>query len=104
MGALLNYLKKQGLVHSDTVDEEQACHELSESINEMMLAMSRHHAGLSSGSRELKAELGRVPDRADNALLVQAETDYPALSAAERYLIVESQNPALFEGASIMSD
>jgi hypothetical protein len=51
MGALLNYLKKAGLVNEDTVDEEQACRQLQESINEMMLATARHHAGSAATSR-----------------------------------------------------
>jgi hypothetical protein len=59
MGALLDYLKKQGLVRSDTVDEEQACRQLEQSISEMMLATARHHAGSGgpTSSRELRAEL-----------------------------------------------
>jgi hypothetical protein len=35
------------------------------------------------------------------ALLVQVARDYPDLDAAARYVIVESKNPQLFEGASI---
>jgi hypothetical protein len=72
MGALLNYLKKVGLVNADTVDEEQAARQLSESINEKMLAMARHHAGLSGGSRELRAELGAKRTEKIEALLAQA--------------------------------
>jgi hypothetical protein len=54
-----------------------------------------------TSSRELKAGLGARRTERINALLVQAETDYPALSAAARYVIVESQHPQLFEDASI---
>ena len=77
MGALLDYLKKQGLVRSDTVDEEQACRQLEQSISEMMLATARHHAGSGgpTSSRELRAELGARRQEKIDALLVQAVRD-----------------------------
>jgi hypothetical protein len=97
----MNYLKKAGLVAEDTVDEEQAARQLQESISEMMLAMSRHHAGSgATSSRELRAEMCMRRQERIDALLVQAATDYPALSAAERYLIVESQHEELFKKSS----
>jgi hypothetical protein len=63
------------LVNSDTVDEEQAVRQLSESINEMMLATARHNAELSTSSRELRAELGARRQEKIDALLVQAVRD-----------------------------
>jgi hypothetical protein len=102
MGALMNYLIHAGLVTADTVDEEAAVRQLLASINEMLLAMSRHHAGLQPlPGRQLRQEVGASRMRKIQRLLDEARTEYPSLSAPDRYLLVEAENPALFSRASV---
>jgi hypothetical protein len=76
MGALLNYVTKAGLVNAGTVDEEQAVRQLQQSINEMVLGTSQHHAGLRPKPyRRIQSEIGAAKAEKIQALFVRAKTD-----------------------------